>query len=676
MKKNFWKKALAACLTLLLVSGYVSIKPVTDLLGDMTIRAEALDGLDNSIIEDIPFAPDYGEEDYDDEDGLDLIIHLTNESKCEPAIENLPDNILSQMYQNKYYGKGMTYRYPSEDGGDTIYVFFYITKETENTGGNTYKANIYLYGTGKITISNLSLTYNLVGRDGELTPATDKDLSVTVAAGNEINVSGAPNPIIYEEESLLEHKPAVELSVLKRGRNYRSLTSPMWEDYMFTPSESGYYRFRLKSSDDNAFDLNANSGSNVYANKEDITDHKFECYLTKEIPVCLSLKKRDSSWVGININIARLNSVIITEGIEGGTVTSEKSLAAKSEEVNLTIVPDPGYAVKNVSVNGSAVDVTNNGNDTYSFTMPDGDVTVSAEFVPCISNVSVTLKDDLGLNFIVGNVTDNNKDNLRIKLTGNCNEDGMVLPLTVKQIGDQTVYCVTANVTANHMHEEITAELYYVDGENETLIGTKKYSVYNYLKTQYDELLKLDSMSNQQRDLSILLSRTMTYGNVAEFYFNNAEKNFSILDSDNYSTFNIITLLQELGVNNLKKGLPPETVNDEAKVSLVLDSKMSARLYIKGLTAGVQDDSGEYTSVAGTKGGTDYPAYFEIQNIKVTELTNKITITYNDENYTFSPLTWAYRVLLNEKSTEKNVYMAKALALYADAAADYVNSLS
>ncbi len=365
--------------------------------------------------------------------------------------------------------------------------------------------------------------------------------------------------------------------------------------------------------------------------------------------------------------------VAIDGNIINGTVTADKAVVSPDETVTLTVTPDEGYAVKSVKYNDTVIEPVEG---VYSFTMPAEDVTVSAEFVPCISNVSVTLKDDLGLNFIVGNVTDNNKDNFRIKLTGNCNEDGEVLPLNAKQIGDQTVYCVTANVTANHMHEEITAELYYVDGENETLIGTKKYSVYDYLKTQYDELLKLDSMSNQQRDLSILLSRTMTYGNVAEFYFNNAEKNFSILDSDNYSTFNIITLLQELGVKNLKKGIPPEIVNDEAKVSLVLDSKMSSRLYIKGLTAGVQDDNGEYTSVAGTKGGTDYPAYFEIQNINVTELTDNIAITYNGEKYTFSPLTWAYRVLLNEKSTEKNVYMAKALALYADAAADYVNSLS
>ena len=46
----------------------------------------------------------------------------------------------------------------------------------------------------------------------------------------------------------------------------------------------------------------------------------------------------------------------------------------------MTVTPDTGYNFKSISVNNGTVDVTDNGNGTYSFEMPDGDVTVGAEF--------------------------------------------------------------------------------------------------------------------------------------------------------------------------------------------------------------------------------------------------------------------------------------------------------
>lgn len=80
------------------------------------------------------------------------------------------------------------------------------------------------------------------------------------------------------------------------------------------------------------------------------------------------------------------NDYTITKSAEHGTMTvtvgetQNATTAHYGDTVTLTVTPDEHYQVKSVTVNGGAVAVTDNGNGTYSFTMPDGDVTVSAEF--------------------------------------------------------------------------------------------------------------------------------------------------------------------------------------------------------------------------------------------------------------------------------------------------------
>ncbi|MBP1535364.1 MAG: leucine-rich repeat protein [Ruminococcus sp.] len=78
-------------------------------------------------------------------------------------------------------------------------------------------------------------------------------------------------------------------------------------------------------------------------------------------------------------------TITIADGIEHGTITAKigDTSAAKAhygDTVTLDVIPDTGYAIKSVSVNGGAVTVTDNNDGTYSFTMPGEDVTVTAEF--------------------------------------------------------------------------------------------------------------------------------------------------------------------------------------------------------------------------------------------------------------------------------------------------------
>ena len=68
-----------------------------------------------------------------------------------------------------------------------------------------------------------------------------------------------------------------------------------------------------------------------------------------------------------------------------GRVTVSPTSAAKGETVKITAIPDEGYELDQLTVkdiDGAAVALTDNGDGTWSFTMPGGSVTVSASFVP------------------------------------------------------------------------------------------------------------------------------------------------------------------------------------------------------------------------------------------------------------------------------------------------------
>ena len=80
---------------------------------------------------------------------------------------------------------------------------------------------------------------------------------------------------------------------------------------------------------------------------------------------------------------ANPNYKITIEDTENGTVTAPTS-AKQGTEVTLTPTPDEGFEVADVTVTdrfGDAVEVTENPDGTYTFTMPNGQVTVEVTFV-------------------------------------------------------------------------------------------------------------------------------------------------------------------------------------------------------------------------------------------------------------------------------------------------------
>ena len=147
-------------------------------------------------------------------------------------------------------------------------------------------------------------------------------------------------------------------------------------------------------------------------------------------------------------------------------------------------------------------------------------------------------------------------------------------------------------------------------------------------------------------------------GIAADNYFDGTSTAITFLDSD-YSS------LEDFG----------ERLKDEkAKFSLVLDSKLSVRTYIDGLTAGEQsqddgyDDCKVYTAISG-KGDK---ACFEWANINPTDLDGLHYFMYKDDDYYLAPLFYCARAVYNNTNS-KAVDVAKAVYEYNKYIEKYAN---
>lgn len=69
--------------------------------------------------------------------------------------------------------------------------------------------------------------------------------------------------------------------------------------------------------------------------------------------------------------------------VEGGKITAKPSSAEKGDKVTLTVVPEAGQELRELKVtdgSGKAIELTENEDGTFTFTMPGGDVEISAVF--------------------------------------------------------------------------------------------------------------------------------------------------------------------------------------------------------------------------------------------------------------------------------------------------------
>ncbi|MDU4278308.1 MAG: SpaA isopeptide-forming pilin-related protein [Finegoldia magna] len=89
-----------------------------------------------------------------------------------------------------------------------------------------------------------------------------------------------------------------------------------------------------------------------------------------------------ASNVGINVSYekpqASSYNISVDKNLQNGAISPSVNTATAGTEVTLTVTPNDGFEVASVTMNGQAL--TAGADGKYSFTMPAGDVTVSATF--------------------------------------------------------------------------------------------------------------------------------------------------------------------------------------------------------------------------------------------------------------------------------------------------------
>ena len=139
---------------------------------------------------------------------------------------------------------------------------------------------------------------------------------------------------------------------------------------------------------------NAKPGDEITLTATPAEGYELEAYSVKDaagnaVAVTNGKFSMPASSVTVSATFKKIDyTITIAEGITNGTVTisGNKTTAQMGEEITLTATPADGYNLKTLSVKSGDTDITvTNG----KFTMPAGNVTVSAEFAKTAYTVTI-----------------------------------------------------------------------------------------------------------------------------------------------------------------------------------------------------------------------------------------------------------------------------------------------
>ena len=192
----------------------------------------------------------------------------------------------------------------------------------------------------------------------------------------------------------------------------------------------------------------------------------------------------------IDIRLFKNHLSIVTEIIPegGGTVTADPANPAAGELVTLTVTPTAGYVLGTLTVTQGETEVTVENNQ---FTMPAGDVTVSATFKeevkPEFKSKSLVLSGQIGVNFFMKLPEIEGVDYSNSYMTFSITGKGTITArddydATFKDKSGNGYYGFTCFVNSIQMADTITATFHY--GDDQTVL--LDYSVADYI-AYFDE---------------------------------------------------------------------------------------------------------------------------------------------------------------------------------------------
>ncbi|MBR5683495.1 MAG: BspA family leucine-rich repeat surface protein [Ruminococcus sp.] len=269
---------------------------------------------------------------------------------------------------------------------------------------------------------------------------------------------------------------------------------------------------------------------------------------------------------------------------------------------------------------------------------------------PDISTIvgkSVTLDGTIGANFFIEPC----KNLAKVVLSG---PNGDITYTDFSKVAQENgTYKFTYPINATQANEKVTLKTYDEDGR-QLIVCKARYELSNHSQGEgsvqgYIDDIKKEKVYKEDPVTTIMVNTLENYCKAAENYFK--------------GTKNTVNKVSEQFAVILDNYAPTIASGTDIKLSLILDSETAVRIYTNG--SGVKIDGQAVTPYM-----SKYGKCYEIANIPAHQLINTHTLTVDGMEYTFSPMSYVYRVM-NSESTDKLREAAWAVFLYATAADEY-----
>lgn len=201
-----------------------------------------------------------------------------------------------------------------------------------------------------------------------------------------------PSTITYVGESSFADCPSIEAVVFNgTDEEWANITFEEGNDSFLAPAPIVNYTVTFETNGGSSVDAQkvARGESAVepaaptkmgytfegwYADAEGTTAYDFTTPVTGDITIYAKWQKNSSSKPSYEASVAQP---------ENGTIKLSSTTVKAGTIVVVTVTPDDGYVLDSLIIldkNGNAVEVTDNGDGTYAFKMPSGDISVEVIF--------------------------------------------------------------------------------------------------------------------------------------------------------------------------------------------------------------------------------------------------------------------------------------------------------
>ena len=270
-----------------------------------------------------------------------------------------------------------------------------------------------------------------------------------------------------------------------------------------------------------------------------------------------------------------------------------------------------------------------------------------------LTNVNVALDDSITLKFYATKASVEAADVDSVTLTG---PNGPINVTSFTADATDTYYVFSYPIYATELDENVNIQFKKSEDTVQIHHGDEDSASYSYKVNDYCDYVISDTNNEFDEKTENAANSLKNLGIAAKNYFSDSTDEITFLDND-YSS------LVDFG---------HDIAGIEAKFSLVLDSKLSARTYIDGLTVGEQSQAVGGLTVYTAISGKGDKACFELANINPTELDGTQILYYNEDYYYLNPLFYCARAI-NNNTNPKAVDVAKAVYEYNKYIEKYAN---